>query len=41
MQEFQCRHCREVFNIDEGIWFNNGGTWSMVIICKKCFKKTR
>ncbi len=41
MGKFECFYCKELLDISKGIWINNGGSWSMVIICEDCYKKRR
>lgn len=38
MTKFECFECKKVFDTNEGIWINNGGSWSMVMVCKGCYK---
>ena len=40
MTKFECNKCKILKDESEGIWVNNGGNWSMVIICEDCYKKS-
>lgn len=40
MVKFECNLCKSLKEESEGIWVNNGGSWSMVLICEDCYKKS-